>query len=110
VKYHALMTRWNAPEVVEGFTRTPPNADLLAFARAVRSRAGTNAIAVDIGCGAGRNAIPLAQRTWRVVGLDMSATMLNAAAQWAADHTVAESVHLVQAPLVGCRFATGRAT
>jgi SAM-dependent methyltransferase len=36
-------------------------------------------IALDIGCGAGRNAIPLALAGWRVVGTDNSRPMLDAA-------------------------------
>ncbi len=35
--------------------------------------------AVDIGCGAGRNAVPLAHSGWRVLGLDYSWPMLTAA-------------------------------
>lgn len=35
---------------------------------------------LDIGCGAGRNAVPLAQAGWRVVGSDASWPMLHAAA------------------------------
>jgi len=37
---------------------------------------GTPRIAVDFGCGTGRNLIPLAERDWRVVGVDLSLDML----------------------------------
>lgn len=37
---------------------------------------GTSRIAVDFGCGTGRNLIPLAERGWRVIGVDLSLAML----------------------------------
>ncbi len=37
---------------------------------------GSSRIAVDIGCGTGRNLIPLAERGWRVIGVDLSLEML----------------------------------
>ena len=37
---------------------------------------GSPRIAVDFGCGTGRNLIPLAERGWRVVGVDLSLDML----------------------------------
>ena len=37
---------------------------------------GTPRIAIDFGCGTGRNLVPLAERGWRVVGVDLSLDML----------------------------------
>ncbi len=37
---------------------------------------GSRRIAVDLGCGTGRNLIPLAEQGWRVVGVDLSHAML----------------------------------
>ena len=37
---------------------------------------GSPRIAVDFGCGTGRNLIPLAEKGWRVVGVDLSLDML----------------------------------
>ena len=71
--------RWSAPETVAGFVQSPPNATLLAFAAAEHARAGSGVL-LDIGCGAGRNAVPLARQGWRVIGTDTSAPMLQAAA------------------------------
>ena len=70
--------RWSAPETVAGFVQSPPNATLLAFAAAERARTG-GGVLLDIGCGAGRNAVPLARQGWRVIGTDTSRPMLDAA-------------------------------
>jgi 2-polyprenyl-3-methyl-5-hydroxy-6-metoxy-1,4-benzoquinol methylase len=35
--------------------------------------------AIDIGCGAGRNSVPLADLGWKVLGIDLSRPMLDAA-------------------------------
>jgi len=55
--------------------------------------------ALDIGCGAGRNALPLARLGWHVVGTDLSWPMLIAAADRArADH-LDGGFHGVLAPM-----------
>jgi SAM-dependent methyltransferase len=69
---------WSHPDTVAGFVRSPPNEALLALAAAVRA-GRTGLLALDIGCGAGRNALPLAEAGWNVVGLDLSWPMLAAA-------------------------------
>ncbi len=64
-----------------GFAAGAPNPVLVDWARAAlasRGGAGGRARLLDIGCGAGRNALPLAEMGWRVVGLDDSAPMLSA--------------------------------
>lgn len=69
---------WSRPETVAGFVRSPPNEALLECAETVRGgRSGRWAL--DIGCGAGRNAVPLASAGWNVVGLDLSRPMVDAA-------------------------------
>lgn len=69
---------WSAPGTVAGFSRAAPNANLLGVASTLlpRDRRG---VALDIGCGAARNALPLAELGWRVIGLDLSWPMLEAA-------------------------------
>src|SRR6185436_16881830 len=71
---------------------------LMAFARTELQRAA-GARALDIGCGAGRNAVPLARLGWDVVGTDLSWPMLGAAAQRAVREGAAERLRLVLAPM-----------
>ena len=69
---------WSTPEMVAGFAQSAPNEVLMDFADAERRRVGEGT-ALDIGCGAGRNAVPLARASWNVLGVDLSAPMLIAA-------------------------------
>ncbi len=64
--------------MVAGFTRGEPNPVLMAYAAAVRGDR-VSPLAVDIGCGAGRNAMPMARAGWRVIGTDLSMPMVVAA-------------------------------
>lgn len=70
---------WNTPESVAGFAQSPPNEVLLQFAGNELRRIGGIPRALDLGCGAGRNGLPLANLGWEVVGLDLSIPMLHAA-------------------------------
>jgi SAM-dependent methyltransferase len=88
---------WNRPETVAGFVSSPPNDELMRFAALERART-PHGCAVDVGCGAGRNAVPLAESGWVVAGVDLSVPMLHAAVERAR-----------QAGLEGqCRFAVSR--
>ncbi|MEO7273325.1 MAG: methyltransferase domain-containing protein [Vicinamibacterales bacterium] len=69
---------WSEPGTVSGFERSAPNQVLLEFARAELASRGRGRL-LDIGCGAARNAQPLAEIGWDVVGIDLSAPMLRAA-------------------------------
>lgn len=72
-------TTWDAAETVEGFVRTPANLVLLQYASRLLAR-GEPVRVLDIGCGAGRNAVPLARAGFLVHGTDLSWPMLRAAA------------------------------
>src|SRR6187549_971866 len=69
---------WSTPDTVAGFVRSPPNDVLLKAAADDLDRADDRRL-LDIGCGAGRNAVPLARMGWDVLGTDLSRPMLVAA-------------------------------
>ena len=80
---------WSRRETVAGFAASPPNATLMRFAQHQLERAPGGRRVIDIGCGAGRNAIPLAAaQGWTVVGTDLSLPMLEAARERANDNGV----------------------
>ena len=89
---------WSSPETVAGFVHSPPNAVLMRFAEEELARVPGGRL-LDLGCGAGRNAVPLAQRGWTVVATDLSWPMLAAAAKNAAENGVVDRVGLVLAPM-----------
>lgn len=88
---------WSAPGTVAGFAQSAPNERLIRFADAERHWAPARAL--DLGCGAGRNAIPLAALGWEVLGIDLSWAMLHAAAARAVDEGVGRRVHFALAPM-----------
>jgi len=94
---------WSEPGTVAGFVRAFPNEVLMRFAERVGSP-GTGR-ALDIGCGAARNAVPLAGLGWDVVGTDLSWPMLTAAAERARAEHVSARVHLILAPMDRIPFA-----
>jgi ubiquinone/menaquinone biosynthesis C-methylase UbiE len=99
---------WNAPEVVARFSSSPPNPVLLAFAEK-ELKPGCNLKLLDIGCGAGCNAVPLAQQGWDVTGLDLSKPMLEAANRRAeeeklTDRLTFQMAPMDQLPVGGCSF------
>jgi SAM-dependent methyltransferase len=94
---------WNQPSTVAGFVRSPPNDTLLEIA-AREWRASARLL--DIGCGAGRNALPLARAGWDVMATDLSSPMLTAAAARAADAGLANRVRLLRASMDHLPFAS----
>lgn len=82
--------------------RSPPNATLLRMAERERRADGR---LLDIGCGAARNALPLAYSGWQVVGTDLSLLMLTAAAARAADAHLESGMRLLLASMDRLPFA-----
>jgi SAM-dependent methyltransferase len=91
-------SRWSRPETVAGFAASAPNPELLRAASTERGRI-ENGWVLDIGCGAGRNAIPLAQQGWRVLGVDASVPMTVAAAARARAELVGDRCHVAVASM-----------
>ena len=54
---------------------------------------------LDLGCGAGRNAVPLARLGWDVVGIDLSRPMLVAAAQRTCEEQLDARLHWMLAAM-----------
>ena len=80
------------------FRELAPNAVLIRFAQEELRRCGAGR-ALDIGCGAGRNAVPLARVGWEIVGIDLSPQMLVAAAERASDAKLDEQLQWLLAPM-----------
>ncbi len=98
--------RWEDPRTVAGFVSGTPNANLLAYAIRFVG-AGRKASCLDIGCGAARNAIPLAELGLRVAATDLSAPMLDAALARVRASRRPASVDLVLSPMAPLPFADG---
>jgi len=89
---------WSSPGTVSGFAASPPNEVLLRVAADALTRPPVGR-ALDIGCGAARNAVPLAQRGWQVFGTDLSWPMLVAAKARADADGVASRLQVTLAPM-----------
>jgi SAM-dependent methyltransferase len=79
---------WSAANTVAGFARSSPNDVLMRCAEAALAQCMGGRL-LDIGCGAARNALPLAQLGWDVLGVDLSWPMLSAAVERAGNAGVA---------------------
>ncbi|MDZ8118247.1 methyltransferase domain-containing protein [Pontiella agarivorans] len=89
---------WSDPEMVARLSSTPPNSVLMRFAeKELQCKTGNRLL--DIGCGAGCNAVPLAKAGWTVLGLDFSESMLAAARRRADDGGLTEQLQLEPAPM-----------
>ena len=89
---------WSAPGTVAGFAQSAPNAVLMRFAADELLRS-PEARLLDLGCGAGRNALPLARQGWDVFGIDLSWPMLGAAVQRARENEDPGRLRLALAPM-----------
>ncbi len=88
---------WSEPGTVAGFADAPPNEALMTFAARERRRGGRRA--VDVGCGAGRNLIPLAHQGWTIVGVDLSRPMIDAAAGRLKAERLSDHARVALAPM-----------
>jgi ubiquinone/menaquinone biosynthesis C-methylase UbiE len=70
----------------------------MRFAHDELGRRGSG-LALDLGCGAGRNAVPLARLGWEVVGIDLSRPMLGAASERAEGERLGDRLQWLLAPM-----------
>jgi ubiquinone/menaquinone biosynthesis C-methylase UbiE len=92
------MSRWGDPRTVAGFSRSPPNAALLKFVESEATRTPRPRV-LDLGCGAGRNAVPIARLGCTVLGTDVEWPMLEAASRRASAEGVAERARWARAAM-----------
>lgn len=97
---------WSHASTVAGFAQSSPNPVLVRFAEAERAQ-GRGRRALDIGCGAARNALPLARQGWQVIGVDLSAPMLTAAAERVREEAGADRALFVRAEMDALPVADG---
>ena len=101
---HHVSPRWEDPRTVAGFVSGAPNQQLLAYAsRFVKASGGARCL--DLGCGAARNALPLAAMGFHVTGTDLSEPMLDAARERAQREGPALPVEFLRAPMAPLPFA-----
>jgi len=89
-------TPWSTPGTVAGFVQSPPNEALLQAA-AAEWKDGAHLL--DIGCGAGRNAVPLARAGWDVCGVDLSLPMVMTARSRLAAAQLLDRARVLLAPM-----------
>jgi len=95
----------------DGFHHGHPLLELdrnlvMGVADEISSIQGNHAgVAIDLACGTGRCSIPLAEKGWRVIGIDLSQSMLSeVAAKKNSDTAIAHRVALVRGNLVQMSF------
>lgn len=96
-------TPWSTPGTVAGFVQSPPNEALLQAAAAEWK---DGARLLDIGCGAGRNAVPLARAGWDVCGVDLSLPMVVTARSRLAAGQLLDRARVLLAPMDRLPFAS----
>jgi SAM-dependent methyltransferase len=94
---------WSTPNTVAGFVQSPPNGALL---RAAADEWSEHARLLDIGCGAGRNAVPLARAGWDVYGVDLSLPMVTTARSRLAAAQLTDRARVLLAPMDRLPFAS----
>jgi ubiquinone/menaquinone biosynthesis C-methylase UbiE len=88
--------------MVAGFAKSSPNETLMAFAGHLLMAGGR--VAIDIGCGAGRNLVPLAQQGWSIAGVDLSKPMIERAAARIRDESVQHGASVALAAMDALPF------
>jgi SAM-dependent methyltransferase len=90
--------RWEDAGVVRGFSTAAANDVLLGFVRGeLARRPGLRVL--DLGCGAARNAAPMAAEGAWVIGVDVARPMLEAARRRVESEGLERRIALVRAPM-----------
>jgi len=105
---HPVSPQWQAPDLVARFAANTPNYTLMEYAQNLWQRSDAPLKVLDIGGGAARNAIPLAQLGMEVCCTDLSVPMLVAAQQKLEIEKPPGKVHLVQSPMFSLPFSDGQ--
>jgi ubiquinone/menaquinone biosynthesis C-methylase UbiE len=93
-----VVDRWEDAGIVRGFSTAVANEILLAFVRAEFAR-GPRLRILDVGCGAARNAAPMAAEGATVIGTDTAWAMLAAARRRVEVAGVARRVAVIRAAM-----------
>jgi len=96
--------RWEDARTVAGFVSGTPNAVLIDYARRFLAHSHPPQC-LDIGCGAARNAVALAELGYRVSGTDLSAPMVQAARDRVRAMSPPPQVEVLLAPMAPLPFA-----
>ena len=92
-------TAWSAAATVAGFAQSPPNHRLIDYAQRLQ-KGRTRLRVLDIGCGAGRNSVPLTAAGATVMAVDLSWPMVRAASV----RNASPALHLALAPMDALPF------
>lgn len=98
-----VSSRWTAEQTVNAFVGGTPNQVLMSHAQRWLDTAPGGRV-LDLGCGAARNAAPLAELGFRVTGIDLSEPMLRAAAVVAARSGAPERLDFVHCGMTPLPF------
>jgi SAM-dependent methyltransferase len=97
---------WSRPQTVQGFATSQPNAVLVRYVEGEVARVPRLRV-LDLGCGAARNAVPMAKLGCWVLGTDTAWPMLEAARGRAEEEGVADRLHLTCATMDALPVASG---
>lgn len=90
--------RWEDAGVVRGFSTAAANEVLLDYVRGELARRPGLSV-LDVGCGAARNAVPMAAAGAAVIGTDVASPMLEAARSRVEAAGLTDRVTLIRAPM-----------
>jgi SAM-dependent methyltransferase len=100
---NVVSSRWTSEQTVQAFVSGTPNQVLMA--RAAEWLGAGHGRLLDLGCGAARNAVPLAELGFDVTGVDLSEPMIRGARGVAERSPARERLELIHGPMTPLPFA-----